>query len=396
MSTEINLDELYNNSIKILSDLIGFKTISGEDNSNLINYCENYLHNFGATSFKTFDDEKKRVNLFATIKAKKSNGIKPIILSGHTDTVPVSKSWSTDPFKATIKEEKLYGRGSCDMKGFIACALAFAPIYSKTDLNRDIHFSFTFDEETACIGAPILIKELKKRNINEGICIVGEPTKMKIIDAHKGCYEYTTYFEGLAGHSSMPHKGVSAVEFATKYSNKLIELREELKKRSPKDSIFDPPFSTLQVGGIFGGIAHNVIADKCHVEWETRPVVKGDGIFLNQEIDKYANEVLLPEMRKVFTNSRITKKIIGEVAGFNRVLNSEACEFVSSLTGDNSREVVSFGTEAGLFQEIGISTVVCGPGSIEQAHKVDEFIELSELKKCIKFLDGIREKSSIN
>ena len=396
MSTEINLDELYNNSIKILSDLIGFKTISGEDNSNLINYCENYLHNFGATSFKTFDDEKKRVNLFATIKAKKSNGIKPIILSGHTDTVPVSKSWSTDPFKATIKEEKLYGRGSCDMKGFIACTLAFAPIYSKTDLNRDIHFSFTFDEETACIGAPILIKELKKRNINEGICIVGEPTKMKIIDAHKGCYEYTTYFEGLAGHSSMPHKGVSAVEFATKYSNKLIELREELKKRSPKDSIFDPPFSTLQVGGIFGGIAHNVIADKCHVEWETRPVVKEDGIFLNQEIDKYANEVLLPEMRKIFTNSRITKKIIGEVAGFNRVLNSEACEFVSSLTGDNSREVVSFGTEAGLFQEIGISTVVCGPGSIEQAHKVDEFIELSELKKCIKFLDGIREKSSIN
>ena len=396
MSTEINLDELYNNSIKILSDLIGFKTISGEDNSNLINYCENYLHNFGATSFKTFDDEKKRVNLFATIKAKKSNGIKPIILSGHTDTVPVSKSWSTDPFKATIKEEKLYGRGSCDMKGFIACTLAFAPIYSKTDLNRDIHFSFTFDEETACIGAPILIKELKKRNINEGICIVGEPTKMKIIDAHKGCYEYTTYFEGLAGHSSMPHKGVSAVEFATKYSNKLIELREELKKRSPKDSIFDPPLSTLQVGGIFGGIAHNVIADKCHVEWETRPVVKEDGIFLNQEIDKYANEVLLPEMRKVFTNSRITKKIIGEVAGFNRVLNSEACEFVSSLTGDNSREVVSFGTEAGLFQEIGISTVVCGPGSIEQAHKVDEFIELSELKKCIKFLDGIREKSSIN
>ena len=396
MSTEINLNELYNNSIKILSDLIGFKTISGEDNSNLINYCENYLHNFGATSFKTFDDEKKRVNLFATIKAKKSNGIKPIILSGHTDTVPVSKSWSTDPFKATIKEEKLYGRGSCDMKGFIACTLAFAPIYSKTDLNRDIHFSFTFDEETACIGAPILIKELKKRNINEGICIVGEPTKMKIIDAHKGCYEYTTYFEGLAGHSSMPHKGVSAVEFATKYSNKLIELREELKKRSPKDSIFDPPFSTLQVGGIFGGIAHNVIADKCHVEWETRPVVKGDGIFLNQEIDKYANEVLLPEMKKVFTNSRITKKIIGEVAGFNRVLNSEACEFVSNLTGDNSREVVSFGTEAGLFQEIGISTVVCGPGSIEQAHKVDEFIELNEIKKCLKFLDGIKKKSTLN
>ena len=396
MSTEINLEELHKNSVKILTDLIGFRTISGEDNSALINYCEDYLHKLGATSFKTFDKEKKRINLFATLKAKNTNGIKPIILSGHTDTVPVSKSWSTDPFKATIKGDKLYGRGSCDMKGFIACTLAFAPIYAKTNLNRDIHFSFTFDEETACLGAPILIEELKKRNIKDGICIVGEPTKMKIIDAHKGCYEYTTHFEGLAGHSSAPHKGVSAVEFATKYANKLIELREDLKKRAPKDSIFDPPFSTLQVGGIFGGIAHNVIADKCYINWETRPVVKEDGTFLNNQIDAYANEVLLPEMKKVFKNSKITKEIIGEVTGFDRVEKSEACELVSSLTGDNSREVVSFGTEAGLFQEIGISTVVCGPGSIEQAHKVDEFIELSELKKCINFLNGIKSKSISN
>ena len=194
----------------------------------------------------------------------------------------------------------------------------------------------------------------------------------------------------------MPHKGVSAVEFASRYANKLIELRQDLKKRAPKDSIFDPPFSTLQVGGIFGGIAHNVIADKCYIEWETRPVVKADGIFLNKEIDKYANETLLPEMQKVFSKSSIKKKIIGEVTGFDRVKNSEACELVSSLTGDNSREVVSFGTEAGLFQEIGMSTVVCGPGSIEQAHKVDEFIELNEIKKCLKFLDGLKKKSSLN
>ena len=396
MSTDINLEELHANSIKILTDLISFRTISGEDNSALINYCEDLLHKLGASSFKTYDTEKKRVNLFATIKSKKTNGVKPIILSGHTDTVPVSKSWSSDPFKATIKDNKLYGRGACDMKGFLACALSFAPIYAKTNLNRDIHFSFTFDEETACLGAPILIKELKKRNIKDGICIIGEPTEMKIIDAHKGCYEYTTYFEGLAGHSSAPHKGVSAVEFATRYANKLIELREELKKRVPKGSIFDPPFSTLQVGGIFGGIAHNVIADKCHINWETRPVVKEDGVFLNKEIDKFANEILLPEMKKIFPKSSIKKEIIGEVTGFDRVEKSEACELVSSLTGDNSREVVSFGTEAGLFQEIGISTVVCGPGSIEQAHKVDEFIELNELKKCINFLNGIRSISTLN
>ena len=374
MSTENNLQTLYENSVKILTDLIAFKTISGEDNNSLINYCDEILKKLGATSFKTFDNEKKRVNLFATLKAKKSNAKKPIILSGHTDVVPVSKSWSTDPFKATIKGNKLYGRGACDMKGFIACTLAYAPIYSKTNLDRDIHFAFTFDEETACQGAPILIEELKKKGIKDGICIIGEPTNMKIIDAHKGCYEYTTYFEGLAGHSSAPHKGVSAVEYAARYVNKLIELRQKLIDRAPKDSIFDPPYSTLQIGGVFGGIAHNVIADKCHVNWETRPVVKEDGVFLNSELDKYANEVLLPEMRKIYPNSSIKKKIIGEIIGFDRDTKSDACELVSSLTGDNSREVVSFGTEAGLFQEIGISTVVCGPGSIEQAHKVDEYI----------------------
>ena len=394
MSTENNLKTLYENSIKILSDLIAFKTISGEDNNQLIDYCDEILKKLGATSFKTFDENKKRVNLFATLKAKKPNGKTPIILSGHTDVVPVSKGWATNPFEAVIKKDKLYGRGSCDMKGFIACTLAYAPIFSKSDLNRDIHFSFTFDEETACKGAPILIEELKKRGIKKGICIVGEPTNMKIIDAHKGCYEYTTYFEGLAGHSSQPDKGVSAVEYAARYVNKLIELRQKLKDRAPKNSIFDPPHSTLQIGGIFGGIAHNVIADKCFVNWETRPVVKEDGVFLNTELDKYTNEVLLPEMKKVFPNSSIKKEIIGEIIGFDRVKNSEACEFVSSITGDNSREVVSFGTEAGLFQEIGISTAVCGPGSIEQAHKVDEFIKLEEINKCLEFLVGVKNKST--
>jgi len=393
MSTENNLKTLYEDTIKILSDLIAFKTISGEDNNQLIDYCDKILKKFGATSFKTFDEDKKRVNLFATLKAKKSNGKVPIILSGHTDVVPVSKGWSTDPFKAVIKEDKLYGRGSCDMKGFIACTLAYAPIFSKSELDRDIHFSFTFDEETACKGAPILIQELKKRDLKNGICIVGEPTNMKIIDSHKGCYEYTTYFEGLAGHSSQPHKGVSAVEYASRYVNKLIELRQKLKDREPKDSIFDPPYSTLQIGGIFGGIAHNVIADKCHINWETRPVVKEDGVFLNTELDKYANEVLLTEMKKVFSKSSIRKEIIGEIIGFERIKNSEACEFISNITGDNSREVVSFGTEAGLFQEIGISTAVCGPGSIEQAHKIDEFIKLEEINKCLKFLEGVKNQS---
>ena len=386
---------LFEKSIKILKDLISFKTISGENNSSLINYCEDILTKCGASSFKVFDEEKKRVNLFATLKAKKPNGLESIILSGHTDVVPVSKGWSTDPFVAEIKEDKLYGRGSCDMKGFLACSLAFAEIFSQSNLSRDIHFSLTFDEETACIGAPLLIEELKKRKITNGICIVGEPTKMRIIDSHKACYEYTTFFEGLAGHSSKPDEGVNAAEYASKYVNKLMSLRNELMNREPKNSIFTPPYSTLSIGGIFGGIAHNVIADKCHVNWETRPINKEDGVYLNNEIDKYANE-LLTEMKKKYPNASIKKKIIGEIIGFNRVTNSKACEFVSSITGDNEREVVSFGTEAGLFQEIGISTVVCGPGSIEQSHKIDEFIELSEIKECLSFLEGVKNKSVAN
>ena len=390
MSLDSNL---YEKSIKILSDLISFKTISGKENGPLIDFCDDILKKNGVSTFRVFDNNKERVNLFGTIKAKKTNAKKPIILSGHTDVVPVSKGWSTDPFIATIKGDKLFGRGSCDMKGFIACVLAYVPTLKSVNLDRNIHFSFTFDEETACIGAPLLIKELKKRNIKDGICIIGEPTKMKIIDAHKGMNEYTVYFEGLAGHSSQPHKGVNAIEYATRYINKLLELRQELIKRAPKDSIFDPPHSTLSIGGISGGIAHNVIADKCKIEWETRPVVKKDGIFVTEQIDNFVNEKLLPEMKKVFPNSNIRKETIGEVIGFNRINNSEACEFVSSITGDNSREVVSFGTEAGLFQELGISTVVCGPGSIEQAHKIDEFIELNEIKKCLSFLEGIKNKS---
>ena len=232
--------------------------------------------------------------------------------------------------------------------------------------------------------------------MDTGICIVGEPTSMKIIDAHKGCYEYTTYFKGLAGHGSAPDKGINAVEYAVKYISKLIELREILKTKVPKNSIFDPPYTTIQIGGISGGIARNVIADKCQVDWEMRPVIKVDGEFVNNEMDKYVNTKLLPEMTKVFPKSLIKKEIIGEIIGFNRLEKSEACEFISSLTGDNSREVVSFGTEAGLFQEIGISTVVCGPGSIEQAHKTDEFVTLDQIKKCLVLLEGIKNKSSIN
>ena len=392
MATQKNIiDQIFPETLKILSELIKFQTVSGTSNLKLIEYCEKRLDKLGATSFKTFDETKKRVNLFSTIAGKQKLNGGGIILSGHTDVVPASaKEWSSNPFVATEKNNKVYGRGSCDMKGFIACALAVAPYFASQNLKKPIHFSFTYDEETACQGAPIMIRELKKRNINCSICIVGEPTSMKAIQAHKGCYEYSTHFTGLAGHGSAPDKGVSAVEYAVRFINKLMDLREELKKRVPKNSVFTPPYSTLQIGRIKGGLARNVIADQCVVDWELRPVVPEDGKFVNESMETYIKDVLLPEMKKVYPKANIEKEIIGEIVGFAKEEKSEAVNLACNLTGDNSRDVVSFGTEAGLFQEIGISTVVCGPGSIEQAHKIDEYVSFDQLKLCLKMLIDLK------
>ena len=394
MATQKNIiDQIFPETLKILSELIKFQTVSGTSNLKLIEYCEKRLGKLKATSFKTFDETKKRVNLFSTITGKQKLNGGGIILSGHTDVVPASaKEWSSNPFVATEKNNKVYGRGSCDMKGFIACALAVAPYFASQNLKQPIHFSFTYDEETACQGAPIMIRELKKRNINCSICIVGEPTSMKAIQAHKGCYEYSTHFTGLAGHGSAPDKGVSAVEYAVRFINKLIDLREELKKRVPKNSVFTPPYSTLQIGRIKGGLARNVIADQCVVDWELRPVVPEDGKFVNESMETYVKDVLLPEMQKVYPKAKIEKEIIGEIIGFAKEEKSDAVNLVCNLTRDNSKDVVSFGTEAGLFQELGISTVVCGPGSIEQAHTIDEHVSFDQLKLCLKMLIDLKEK----
>ncbi len=387
------IDQTFPETLKILSDLINFQTVSGSTNLKLIEYCEKKLSKVGAISFKTFHDSKQQANLFSTINGKEKLNGGGIILSGHTDVVPASpKEWSSDPYVAKEKDNKIYGRGSCDMKGFIACTLAMAPYFAEQKLKKPIHFSYTYDEETSCLGAPLLIKELKKRNINYPICIIGEPTNMKAIHSHKGYYEYITYFTGLAGHASAPDKGISAVEYAILYCNKLIELRDELKKRKPKNSIFSPPYSTLQIGKINGGLFTNVIADQCTLNWEVRPVIPADGKFVTENIEAYVKETLLPEMKKIYPKADINKVVIGETIGFEKEEQSDAVNLVCNLTGDNSRGTVAFGTEAGLFQEIGISTVVCGPGSIEQAHTIDEYVTFDQLKLCLKMLVDLKEQ----
>ena len=393
MDTQNIIEKVFPETKKILSELIKFQTVSGTSNIALIEYCEKKLSKVGATSFKTFDEKKKRVNLFSTVNGKSKVSGGGVILSGHTDVVPASpKEWKSDPFIATEKNNRIYGRGSTDMKGFIACSLALAPYFASQNLKNPIHFSFTYDEETACQGAPVMIKELKKRNLNCSICIIGEPTDMKAVEAHKGCHEYSTHFTGLAGHGSNPDKGVNAIEYANLFISELMRLREELKKREPKNSIFIPPYSTLQIGRIKGGLARNVIADQCSVDWELRPVVPEDGEFVNKNIDTYVKNNLLPKMKKVYPKANVQKEIIGEIIGFTKEEKSDAVNLICNLTGDNSRETVAFGTEAGLFQEIGISTVVCGPGSIKQAHTIDEYVSFEQLKLCLKMLIDLKEK----
>ena len=387
------IDKIFPETLKILSTLIKFKTTSGTSNLELIKYCEKKLEEVGAKSFKTFNESGSQANLFSTIGDKDNSNNKGIILSGHTDVVPaLSSEWTSDPYISREKDNKVYGRGTCDMKGFIACTLAVAPLFASKKLKVPIHFSYTFDEETGCLGAPFVLADLKKRNVNFSACIIGEPTRMKAITAHKGYNEYITHFTGLSGHASNPENGISAIEYAIRYSNKLIELRDELKKRNSKKTSFSPSYSTLQIGKISGGIGANVIPDQCSLEWEVRPINKDDGDFVSKNIDSFAKDILLPEMKKNNPKGNIKKEIIGEVVGFNKEETSEAVNLVCNLTGDNAKETMSFGTEAGLFQNSGISTVICGPGSIEQAHTVDEYITFDQLKKCLKMLISLQEK----
>lgn len=314
-----------------------------------------------------------------------------IVLSGHSDVVPVTgQDWASDPFKLRAEKGKLFGRGACDMKGFIAACMVMARDYADLPLTRPISIALTFDEETGCFGGRQLVEDFAAANIKPAICIVGEPTQMRVIEGHKGCYEYTTRFKGLATHGSLTHQGVNAVEYAALYITRLMELREELKNASPEGAAFEPPYTTLQIGKISGGVSRNTIAGECSVEWEMRPVKITDADHIKSGIAAYVGTELLPQMRERLPEAEITLETIAEVAGLSPASASEAREICKSLTGNENTDVVSFGTEAGIFQQYGMSSVVCGPGSIQQAHKPDEYIETNELSKCLQMLDGLK------
>lgn len=379
-------------TVDLLRELVAYPTVSAETNLAMADNLAGWLETAGARVEIFHDETGRKANLFATIGPERDGGI---LLSGHTDVVPAQgDDWTNDPFEMVERDGKLYGRGTCDMKGFIAATVAMAPVLAHSVRERPLHFSFTYDEEVGCMGAQALADTLSARGLRPRVAIIGEPTSMRVIEGHKGCCEYTTRFEGSAGHGSRPELGVNAVEYAVQYVSRLLELRRPLRARAPRESRFDPPWTTINPGSVIGGVAHNVIADRAAVQWEMRPVQPADGAFVREEMRRYVHEHLLPQMQAVAPGARIVTEVIGEVEGLEPASENEARDIVMELTGANSAELVAFSTEAGIFQKLGADVVVCGPGSIEQAHKPDEYLALAQLAQCLTMLEGLAPKLS--
>lgn len=375
---------------ELLERLIGFPTVSSGSNLDLIQFLAERLAGCGAEVDIWHDATGAKANLFATLGPKRDGGI---VLSGHSDVVPVTdQDWSSDPFVMEERAGKWFGRGACDMKGFIAAAVAMAPHYAALDLKRPVHFAFTYDEEVGCFGARALAQTLRKKQISPAVAIIGEPTSMRIIEGHKGCYEYTTHFTGLEGHGSDPGRGVNAVEYAVRYVAKILELKADLQARAPEGSRFEPPWTTLSTGVFAGGAARNVIPGKARVEWEMRPVQPSDAEFVKTTLHEFCAHTLIPAMQAVHPAAGIETEVIGEVDGLEPMAENEARDLVAELTGANGADVVPFGTEAGIFQGLGMSVVVCGPGSIEQAHKPDEYVSIEQMEHCLAMLTRLSSK----
>ena len=377
-------------AVDFLAKLVAYPTISSESNLEMIDFLANHLEKASAKVEIFNNPTGEKANLFATIGPETDGGI---VLSGHTDVVPVTgQDWTSDPFEMSEKNGRLFGRGTCDMKGFIAACLAMAPHYASLNPRRPVHFAFTYDEEIGCFGAQALVDTLARKKLKPGIAIIGEPTSMRIIEGHKGCYEYTTRFTGLEGHGSLPDEGVNAVEYAARFINRLLELKSELRVMAPSESRFSPPWTTISTGMMSGGIARNVIAGKAEVEWEMRPVQPSDAQYVKSDLERLCVEELLPEMQAVSPEAGITTEVVAEVEGLEPATANVARDILTELTGSNATDLVAFGTEAGLYQLLGMDVVVCGPGSIEQAHKPDEYLALSQLGACLEMLEKLGNK----
>ncbi len=377
-------------ALELTKQLIAFDTTSRGSNLALIDYAQELLEKSGARCRRTYDASGKKANLLATLGPDGDGGY---VLSGHTDVVPVDgQDWSSDPFMPEVRGGLLYGRGACDMKGFLGTALSLAGEIGKTKLTRPIHFALSYDEEVGCAGAPGLLADLVAAHIKPALAIIGEPTDMKVVGAHKGGVGFRTRCLGHEGHSSAPHKGASAVMMAGEFIAALGQVAHELE--ADRDPHFDPPYSTTLANIISGGTAQNILAREAIITWECRTLPGRDGKSVGARMGELVQLQILPKYRTGATDAAIDTKVMTVYPGLALDADSPAVALARELSGANAVETVAYGTEAGLFQQAGISAVVCGPGSIEQAHKPDEFVKLSELDACEKFLRRLISKAS--
>ncbi len=366
----------------MIERLIAFDTTSRDSNLALIDFVRDYLSRHGIESELVPSADGRKANLFATIGP--ADGAKPgIVLSGHTDVVPVDgQPWTTEPFKVTERDGRLYGRGTSDMKSFVAVCLALVPEIKAAETKLPIHLAFSYDEEVGCIGVRGLIDMLVKRGLKAQACIVGEPTDMRVIVGHKGKKSWRCVVTGHEAHSSLTHLGVNAVEAAAELVAKLKATARRHRDNGPFDAMYDPPHTTVHTGTIAGGTALNIVPLRCEFVFEFRYLPGEDPDAMFEELKGYAEWQLLPEMRRVAPSTGFAWEELSRIPALDTPADSAVVDFAKQLTGANSTGKVSFGTEAGLFQQAGLPTIVCGPGSIEQAHKPNEFIALDQVAQC--------------
>ena len=379
-------------SLRMIERLIAFDTTSRNSNLELIRWIESYLAGHGIGSELFFDDTGAKANLFATIGPADRGGV---MLSGHTDVVPIDgQEWSTDAFQVVEKDGRLYGRGTTDMKSFVAVVLAMVPRFVQAPLKTPIHLAFSFDEEVGCLGVRKMIAGLADRPVRPQSCIVGEPTEMQVIVGHKGKLSYRCHVRGFECHSSICHTGVNAIEAAAEVIAYLKNMARRFRDHGPHDGAFDPPYTTVHTGVIQGGTALNIVPKDCWFDFEFRYLPGTDPHALLAEVRKYAETVLLPEMRAVQADTGFTWTQQSEFPGLGTADDAPVADLARALSGSNRSGKVAFGTEAGLFEAAGIPTVVCGPGSIDQAHKPDEFIAIDQVAACEAFLVRLTERLS--
>jgi acetylornithine deacetylase len=374
----------------MITRLVGFDTVSRNSNLELIHYVRDYLAGHGVESHLVESPNGDKANLFATIGPHVEGGV---VMSGHTDVVPVDgQPWDTDPFTVTEKDGRLFGRGTCDMKSFHAIALAAVPDMLERDLKRPIHLALSYDEEIGCVGAPAMIERMKAEIPAPAAVIIGEPTSMRAIVAHKGIAAMRTTVIGHEAHSSQVQRGVSAVTTAARLIAFIDDMMAENKAKADPDSAFTPPYTTLHVGVVHGGTALNIISRECTFTWDIRTMPGDDWRSYLKRMEDYGN-TLLPALKAIAPEASITTEVFADSPPLQD-RGGKAQELVFALTGNSTAQAVPYGAEGGQFQEQGFHVVLCGPGSIDQAHQPNEYIDVSQVDACEVFLDKLLDQLS--